>query len=115
MGEGEPTSLVSVGLGINLLILGVLTLGAFAPPVPEAVMPPWQVLQLSEPVALPNGTVVESEVGLFPTDLCHHIGRCFCLDDGLRGSAILRCATLPFLETSNPRQASLAEEQLAAP
>jgi len=28
-------------------------------------MPPWQVLQLSEPVALPNGTVVESEVGLF--------------------------------------------------
>ena len=64
-GRGRANFLVSVGLGINLLILGVLTLGAFAPPVPEAVMPPWQVLQLSEPVALPNGTVVESEVGLF--------------------------------------------------
>ena len=28
-------------------------------------MPPWQVLQLAAPVTLPNGTVVESEVGLF--------------------------------------------------
>ena len=64
-GRGRANFLVTVGLGINLLILGVLTLGAFAPPVPEAVMPPWQVLQLSEPVTLPNGTIVESEVGLF--------------------------------------------------
>lgn len=28
-------------------------------------MPPWQVLQLAEPVSLPNGAVVEGEIGLF--------------------------------------------------
>ena len=64
-GRGRANFLVSVGLGINFLILGVLTLGSVAPPVPEAVMPPWQVLQLAAPVTLPNGTIVESEVGLF--------------------------------------------------
>jgi uncharacterized PurR-regulated membrane protein YhhQ (DUF165 family) len=64
-GRGRANFLVSVGLGINFLILGVLTLGSVAPSVPEAVMPPWQVLQLAAPVTLPNGTVVESEVGLF--------------------------------------------------
>ena len=64
-GRGRANFLVSVGLGINFLILGVLTLGSVAPSVPEAVMPPWQVLQLAAPVTLPNGTIVESEVGLF--------------------------------------------------
>lgn len=64
-GKARANFLVSVGLGINFLILGVLTLGAVAPAVPEAVMPPWQVLQLAAPVTLPNGTVVESEIGLF--------------------------------------------------
>ena len=54
-----------MGLGINCLILAVLTLGANAPAVPESMMPPWQVLQLAAPVTLPNGSVVESEVGLF--------------------------------------------------
>jgi hypothetical protein len=52
-GRGRANFLVSVGLGINFLILGVLTLGATAPAVPEAMMPPW------------HGTIAESEVGLF--------------------------------------------------
>lgn len=64
-GRGRANFLVSVGLGINFLILGLLTLGATAPAVPEAMMPPWQVLQLAAPVTLPNGTVAQSEVGLF--------------------------------------------------
>ena len=64
-GRARANFLVSVGLGINFLILGVLTLGAVAPSVPEAMMPPWQVLQLASPVALPNGAVVENEIGLF--------------------------------------------------
>ena len=64
-GRARANFLVSVGLGINFLILGVLTLGAFAPPVPEEVMPPWQILQLAAPVTLPNGTTLESEAGLF--------------------------------------------------
>jgi uncharacterized PurR-regulated membrane protein YhhQ (DUF165 family) len=54
-----------VGLGINFLILGVLTIGAMAPSVPAEVMPPWQTLQLAAPVALPNGAVVDTEIGLF--------------------------------------------------
>ncbi len=64
-GRARANFLVSVGLGINFLILGVLTVGAYAPPVPEAVMPPWQVLQLAAPVSLPNGAIVEGEIGLF--------------------------------------------------
>jgi uncharacterized integral membrane protein (TIGR00697 family) len=28
-------------------------------------MPPWQVIQLARPVALPNGEVVESSIGLY--------------------------------------------------
>ena len=64
-GRARANFLVSVGLGINCLILAVLTLGATAPAVPESMMPPWQVLQLAAPVTLPNGSVVESEVGLF--------------------------------------------------
>ena len=64
-GRARANFLVSVGLGINCLILAVLSLGATAPAVPESMMPPWQVLQLAAPVTLPNGSVVESEVGLF--------------------------------------------------
>ena len=64
-GRARANFLVSVGLGINFLILGVLTLGATAPAVPESMMPPWQTLQLAAPVTLPNGTVAESEIGLF--------------------------------------------------
>jgi len=64
-GRGRANFLVSVGLGINFLILGVLTIGAMAPSVPAEVMPPWQTLQLAAPVALPNGAVVDTEIGLF--------------------------------------------------
>ena len=52
-GRARANFLVSVGLGINCLILAVLTLGATAPAVPESMMPPWQVLQLAAPVTLP--------------------------------------------------------------
>jgi len=64
-GRARANFLVSVGLGINFLILFILTLGDMIPSVPVAQMPPWQVLQLASPVALPNGDVVEGSVGLY--------------------------------------------------
>ena len=64
-GKQRANFLVSVGLGLNLFILGVLTLGNLAPAVPAETMPPWQVLQLAAPVALPNGETVSQEIGLY--------------------------------------------------
>ena len=64
-GKARANFLVSVGLGLNFLILFVLFLGNAIPSVPADNMPPWQVLQLAQPVALPNGDIVENSVGLY--------------------------------------------------
>ena len=64
-GRARANFLVTVGLGLNLLILAVLTLGNLAPSVPPETMPPWQIIQLAEPVALPNGDMVSGQIGLF--------------------------------------------------
>jgi len=64
-GKSRANFLVSVGLGLNFLILGVLLLGNSLPSVPAENMPPWQILQLAAPVPLPNGEVVEQSVGLY--------------------------------------------------
>ncbi len=64
-GRARANFLVTVGLGLNFLILAVLTLGDLAPSVPPESMPPWQILQLAEPVALPNGEIVTGQIGLF--------------------------------------------------
>lgn len=64
-GRARANFLVSVGLGLNFLILGVLLLGNSLPSVPAETMPPWQILQLAAPVHLPNGDTVEQSVGLY--------------------------------------------------
>lgn len=64
-GRARANFLVTVGLGLNFLILAVLTLGDLAPSVPPESMPPWQIIQLAEPVSLPNGEVVSGQIGLF--------------------------------------------------
>ncbi len=64
-GRSRANFLVTVGLGLNFFILGVLVLGNSIPSVPPENMPPWQILQLAAPVALPNGEMVESSVGLY--------------------------------------------------
>ena len=64
-GKARANFLVSVGLGLNILILFILFLGNSMPSVPAEAMPPWQVIQLAAPVALPNGEVVESSIGLY--------------------------------------------------
>ena len=63
-GKARANFLVSVGLGLNAFIL-VLFLGNTIDSVPPESMPPWQVLQLAAPVALPNGEIVEHSVGLY--------------------------------------------------
>ena len=64
-GKARANFIVTLGLGLNFFILGVLYLGQLIPPVAPDAMPPWQVLQLAEAVSLPNGTVVEDSVELF--------------------------------------------------
>ena len=64
-GKSRANFLVTVGLGLNLLILFILFLGNSMPAVPAEQMPPWQVIQLAAPVGLPNGDVVESSIGLY--------------------------------------------------
>jgi len=64
-GKARANFLVTVGLGLNFLILFVLFLGNAIPAVPQEYMPPWQILQLAQPVALPNGDIVETSVGLY--------------------------------------------------
>lgn len=64
-GKARANFLVSVGLGLNFLILLVLFLGNSMPSVPSDSMPPWQIIQLAAPVALPNGEVVENSIGLY--------------------------------------------------
>ena len=61
-GRARANFLVTVGLGINILILLVLTVWQSLPAVSPDMMPPWQVLQLAEAVALPNGTTVVGSV-----------------------------------------------------
>ena len=64
-GKARANFLVTVGLFINALILLVMTAGQYAPAVDPANMPPWQILQLAAPVALPTGELLEGNVELF--------------------------------------------------
>ncbi len=64
-GKARANFMVSLGLGLNFFILAFIYLGNLAPSVGPEALPPWQVLQLAEPVALPNGTVAEQSVELY--------------------------------------------------
>jgi uncharacterized PurR-regulated membrane protein YhhQ (DUF165 family) len=64
-GKARANFLVSVGLGLNFLILFVLFLGNLVPSVAAESMPPWQSIALAAPVHLPNGETVENSVGLY--------------------------------------------------
>ncbi|MYM61941.1 queuosine precursor transporter [Pseudomaricurvus sp. HS19] len=64
-GKRRANFLVTIGLCLNLLILGILWLGQALPSVPPGSLPPWQVLSLAEPVGLPNGSQLTGNVELF--------------------------------------------------
>ncbi len=64
-GRRRARAVVWVGLMINLFVIGTLWLGQALPAVAADRQPPWQVLHLAEPVALPDGSVIEGEGELF--------------------------------------------------
>ena len=64
-GKSRANFLVTVGLFINGFILLVMTAGQYATSVDPANMPPWQILQLAEPIPLPSGDSLEGNVELF--------------------------------------------------
>jgi uncharacterized PurR-regulated membrane protein YhhQ (DUF165 family) len=64
-GRRRANFLVWVGFTLNFFILGVLMLGNSMPAVPADQQPPWQVIQLAEEIALPNGEVITGSVELF--------------------------------------------------
>ncbi len=64
-GRARANFLVTVGLVLNLFILGVMTLGNFMPAIDPSVQPPWQTLPLASPVGLPDGSSVEGSTELF--------------------------------------------------
>ena len=64
-GRRRANFLVWVGFSLNFFILGCLWLGSYIPAVAADSQPPWQVIQLAEDMALPNGEVVSGSVELF--------------------------------------------------
>ncbi len=64
-GKSRANFLVTVGLGLNFFILGILYIGNAMPSVAPESMPPWQILHLSQPVALPNGDLAEGSIGFY--------------------------------------------------
>ena len=64
-GRKRANFVVSLGLGLNLFIIGFMWLAQAVPSVAVQNQPPWQVIQLAESVALPSGKTVEKQVELF--------------------------------------------------
>ncbi|MBO6557127.1 MAG: queuosine precursor transporter [Pseudomonadales bacterium] len=64
-GRSRANFMVTVGLILNFFIIGVMWLAQAMPSVGPENQPPWQLIQLAEDVALPNGSAVTDQVELF--------------------------------------------------
>lgn len=64
-GRRRANFIVTLGLLLNLFILGFLYLAKSLPSIGLESQPPWQALQLASDVILPNGTVVGGSIELF--------------------------------------------------
>ncbi|MEM9171855.1 MAG: queuosine precursor transporter [Pseudomonadota bacterium] len=64
-GKRRANVMVTIGLCLNVFILGVMWLIDIAPPAATALMPPWQAIELAAPVGLPNGSTLEGTVAMF--------------------------------------------------
>ena len=64
-GRARANFMVTVGLMLNFFIIGTMWLASAMPSVDPATQPPWQLIQLAEDVALPNGDVISNSVELY--------------------------------------------------
>jgi uncharacterized PurR-regulated membrane protein YhhQ (DUF165 family) len=64
-GRARANFLVTVGLVLNFFILGTMWIASLVPSVGPESQPPWQLIQLAEEIALPNGDAVSGSVELF--------------------------------------------------
>ena len=64
-GRRRATFVVSVGLALNLFIIGFMWLAQSLPSVSPDNQPPWQLLQLAEEIATPGGNTVSGQIELF--------------------------------------------------
>jgi len=64
-GKKRANFVVGLGFVINLFVLFCLWLGHVVPEVSSGLQPPWQTLNLAEPVFLPNGSEVSGRVTLY--------------------------------------------------
>lgn len=74
-GRKRANELVTVGLIINLFVIGVLYLGEAFPTAKSG--PPWQTLKLSEPVYTATGGKVEGQVEMFHLIFSSSMGAIF--------------------------------------
>ena len=64
-GKQRANFMVTVGLIMNIFVIGTLWLASSLPSVQADSIPPWQVLNLSQDVILPSGEVVSGSIELF--------------------------------------------------
>ena len=64
-GRERANFVVVLGFAVNLFVFALLYFGMNLPAVATELQPPWQVLDLSASVALPNGTEASGETPLF--------------------------------------------------
>lgn len=64
-GRSRANFLVTVGLILNGFIIGTMWVANMIPSVGPENQPPWQLIQLAEDIALPNGNTVSNSVELF--------------------------------------------------
>ncbi len=64
-GRARANFMVTVGLILNFFIIGTMWLAQAMPSVGPENQPPWQLIQLAEDVALPNGSSVSDSVEMF--------------------------------------------------
>ncbi len=64
-GKRRANFMVTVGLIMNIFVIAVLWIGNSLPSVAADSMPPWQSLNLSSDVILPDGTVVGDTIELY--------------------------------------------------
>ena len=64
-GRSRANFMVTVGLILNFFIIGTMWLASEIPSAAPAAQPPWQLIQLAEDIALPNGDSVSNSVELY--------------------------------------------------